>query len=1418
MKKFFVMLGLLLGFVAQQYASAEPIVAPEAGKEYYIVHSSGMFLSQDGTSLKIMSAGKNDNQVWVFEPTDNDSYNIKNASTSQYLGSDNGWTAKFASSPSEMPNGEAFANWQLNVSYLPDWIVLKNVGINAYAGSDSNSEGAGVYTNKAGNDGKHLWQLLEKTEGAYTGALEVQIDAAEALIAEIGTNVGSGHGQYAQSAVDALNAALAEAKAAMNSSDQTVVNDAETALKNAISNCQGARNVIIDLTKKYAFKQQISGYVLGLSDANKAALQSLALTSTQVYTFEPVEGEKNTFNFKNNGGTYIGKASNNYDIIPFDEANDNTKFIIVLNDIDADGVSWYYIYNVSRGGYVATDNNSEGSGIYCDKGMNERGLWAFTEIDESEVVTTALEMAIANAQAAFNGKTIGDGPNEYPQSAVDALNAAIAVAQAALDAKENQAAINKATDDLNAAISRFLDSKIVFKADPTKQYYFMQEASSLILTMENNVATINNPQGLDAQKFRLIPVEEGSTSAYNLQLANGTDYLIRKGGWDTGVGTDPTVDVAKWRFEIADLENGYYLLRKYETTGYFATDSNTPGSWVYCNKGNSANGRWKIIEVVEGQALTDALDAAIANAQALLAGAVAGEEPYNYPQEAIDALTAAIAAANAADRASQESVNNATIILQDAISDFKAAQIMPWFRPEAGVKYRFSTNKYESKYMTNVDGSAKTTAAFTSGDAGQQWTLTEVDGKNHVYVIYNGSSVLDYEGNVVDPSTLEEMPKWRTIYTNTRNYIDYFALVQDADPTKVVAFSSGNTWAIQTLSTDNNAHQGRFMRVDPVNDPNLGALEIAIATAQAALDGVDRGPAIGQYSDAKCAAFQALIDQAKTYYNGKTQAEVDAEVAALNKARVDFINNPNSVIRDELDAALAQLATIIENAEIGIEVGQFTWSQIDALKAKLAEFTAAGKNVSEQEDCDALTAEVLAYIESNGKGHTAKQDVKTVLNDAIACAEAIYEAEKDNVGTDKGQRPQEVVNAFRDAIATAKAVTNPTVADLEALLDAYNAFMNGAISVDRTALRKAIANAQDEKYANLVAGNFDGQYPQDKIDDFQTALATAIDVEADMTKTQDDVNTAATNLNKARTALDSSKVKIAFTTLDANIAKAETAVAGVTEIGQGEGKCPQAAVDNINAVISEAKAIDRAAIAQADVDQLSAKLAEALITFNAIVKENSGIDAAIAKANETLEDVTIGFKPGNYPASAVADLQNAIANAQAVANNADATQGEMIAATKALNDAIEAFKAEAVPANDLTALNAAIAAAEAAIANGLDDMNVILALAFAKEAAEAPNEYTQSEIDQLASDLELALTVAGVDTVTSAKGIAINGGVLTVTGIEGEYAVAVYTTDGRLVSAAKACGEAVQINLANGYYVIAISAADGNVTTTVRVK
>ena len=61
---------------------------------------------------------------------------------------------------------------------------------------------------------------------------------------------------------------------------------------------------------------------------------------------------------------------------------------------------------------------------------------------------------------------------------------------------------------------------------------------------------------------------------------------------------------------------------------------------------------------------------------------------------------------------------------------------------------------------------------------------------------------------------------------------------------------------------------------------------------------------MGQWSDAKCDAFQAEIDKAETLA-GISQEEADAATEALNKARTEFVENPNTVIKDNLEAAIA---------------------------------------------------------------------------------------------------------------------------------------------------------------------------------------------------------------------------------------------------------------------------------------------------------------------------------------------------------------------------------------------------------------------------------------------------------------------------------------------------------------------------------
>ncbi|MCS2958793.1 hypothetical protein NXX53_20895 [Bacteroides salyersiae] len=128
---------------------------------------------------------------------------------------------------------------------------------------------------------------------------------------------------------------------------------------------------------------------------------------------------------------------------------------------------------------------------------------------------------------------------------------------------------------------------------------------------------------------------------------------------------------------------------------------------------------------------------------------------------------------------------------------------------------------------------------------------------------------------------------------------------------------------------------------------------------------------------------------------------------------------------------------------------------------------------------------------------------------------SLYESLKDNVGTDKGQRPQEVVDAFKTAIEAVKAITEPVIGDLNTLQEARRAFINGALTVDRKALHTAIATADVDEFKELAAGTFDGQYPQEKIDAFNAALTAAKEADTDLSKTQAEVDACTKALNDA---------------------------------------------------------------------------------------------------------------------------------------------------------------------------------------------------------------------------------------------------------------------------------------------------------------
>jgi beta-glucosidase len=170
------------------------------------------------------------------------------------------------------------------------------------------------------------------------------------------------------------------------------------------------------------------------------------------------------------------------------------------------------------------------------------------------------------------------------------------------------------------------------------------------------------------------------------------------------------------------------------------------------------------------------------------------------------------------------------------------------------------------------------------------------------------------------------------------------------------------------------------------------------------------------------------------------------------------------------------------------------------------------------------------------------------------------------------------------------------------------------------------------------------------------------------------IDTAAASLNIQVTAAD-------HTALAAAVTNAEQLLAGAVE-GTQPGQYQAGSKAELQAAIAQAVIVrDNAAATQQQIANAVSALNQAVSLFLSKVNSNPGtpeadkaaLNKAIAAAQLKLTQVQEGTKVGQYPASAISALQSAIQSANAVSNNANATQTAVDQATTSLNAAIADF-------------------------------------------------------------------------------------------------------------------------------------------------
>lgn len=307
---------------------------------------------------------------------------------------------------------------------------------------------------------------------------------------------------------------------------------------------------------------------------------------------------------------------------------------------------------------------------------------------------TALTAAIKTANSKVKAAVAGTDVGQYPQSAIDTFKTAISAAQRILDNKSaKQTEVDQAVTTLKATQTKFDAAKITTVAvDKTALTAAITTANSKVKAAVAGTDSGQYPQSaIDALKTAISTaqkVADGTTATADEVTQAVSDLKAAQKKFDAAKISTATVDKtalttaidgasAKAEAAVAGTEAGQYPQSAIDTfnAAITAAQEVAGDATATADEVSQAVTDLKAAEDVFDAAKITAVDkaaltTAIGKASEKAKRAVAGTGTGQYPQSAIDALNAAIAAA-------QEVANDATADKSDvaqAVTNLKAAE------------------------------------------------------------------------------------------------------------------------------------------------------------------------------------------------------------------------------------------------------------------------------------------------------------------------------------------------------------------------------------------------------------------------------------------------------------------------------------------------------------------------------------------------------------------------------------------------------------------------------------------------------------------------------------------------------------------------------------------------------------------------
>ena len=287
-------------------------------------------------------------------------------------------------------------------------------------------------------------------------------------------------------------------------------------------------------------------------------------------------------------------------------ANNGTEY---LSDVKTFTVGEWATYDVTftldeettgkiSVGFIGSGGSGNAPHLFLDNVKLEK-------IPGIEVALKELEKAIAAAQEKAGSYTIGEGLFTYAASEIEPLNTAITTAQTAYRTAESKAAVEAATDSLNAFVGRF--APVATTPDANKTYTFQLRLGGetpLYMALAESGITIAE----EATPLKFIAVE-GADGQYNLANEDNTLFVGLQGGdaWTMSAQADKK---AAWTFTA--LPDGAYRINNLVTAGRFvgtnAADKEAGKPCYADKKTDNGNVDWLIAEYVAPTELAQTLN------------------------------------------------------------------------------------------------------------------------------------------------------------------------------------------------------------------------------------------------------------------------------------------------------------------------------------------------------------------------------------------------------------------------------------------------------------------------------------------------------------------------------------------------------------------------------------------------------------------------------------------------------------------------------------------------------------------------------------------------------------------------------------------------------------------------------------------